>query len=487
MDWSSIFFYTHFALAVLASIRIIYSRRSSSAALAWLTLLYALPVFGLLLYALIGEPQLGRQRARRQADLLAFHTEFADRFLPPDTIPLCDIRFRQLSEFIKKECYFAALSGNRVQLLQNTDSMLNSMIADIHAAKHCCLLGFYIIDVEGRIEALMRALISAATRGVRCQILADSVGSKNFWESDWPQRLQKAGVEVTAALPVGIASSLWVRSDLRNHRKIMVVDYHIAYTGSYNLVDPKLFKQQSGVGEWIDAMMRCEGMVAQQLAAIFYGDWAVENDYNLKATLTQLNGYLQEMPDYIEMQQLGGDLLQTLPSQPGSDQALIYDVITAALYRAQSQIMICSPYFVPDEALLNALITAAKRGVAVKLIMPKHNDSRLVYYASRAYYQSLLDAGVEILMYQGGLLHTKTVLVDRQFALFGTANMDMRSFYLNLEVTIAVYTTDAIAQIERLLEDYLADCQPVELSKWQTRGRLQRFLERCVRLISPLL
>ena len=218
---------------------------------------------------------------------------------------------------------------------------------------------------------------------------------------------------------------------------------------------------------------------------MFYGDWAVENDHNLTATLERLNGYVDEMPPRAPAS--GGSQLQVVPSQPGGDTALVYDVLCNALNVAQERVVISTPYFVPDEALLNTLIITARRGVEVVLILPRRVDSRLVRYASRAYYQPLLDAGVRLKMYDGGLLHTKAVVIDGRFALFGTVNMDMRSFYLNLELSLAVYTPETVAAIGALLDGYLKDSEAVSLKKWQQRRRVQRFIERCVRLVSPLL
>ena len=477
----------HFLLAVSIALRVIYSRRASSAALAWLTALFAFPVLGVLTYLLIGEPKLGRERAKRSAELRNFHSAFVERFLPPPGEPNCETRFRQIARLVQSEAGNRTTSGNETQLLIDTDTILRAFVADIDAAQHCCLLEFYIVEGTGRVVPVLEALIQAAARGVRCQLLADALGSSSFWRSAWPERLRTAGVEVTEALPVGVLKSLWVRSDLRNHRKILVVDYRIAYTGSYNLVDPQLFKQNAGVGEWVDAVMRCEGVIAQELAAMFYGDWAVENDHNLTATLERLTGYIDEMPPRLAQETAGGTLLQVIPSQPGSDTALVYDVLCNALNVAQTRVVISTPYFVPDEALLNTLIITARRGVEVELILPRRVDSRLVRYASRAYYQPLLDAGVRLKMYGGGLLHTKAVVIDDRFALFGTVNMDMRSFYLNLELSLAVYTPETVAAISALLDGYLKESEAVELKKWQQRRGVQRFIERCVRLISPLL
>ena len=485
MYWTELLVLFHFCLSVTIALRVIYSRRTSSAALAWLTALFAFPILGVITYLLIGEPKLGRERAKRHAELLAFHDAFADRFLPPPCEPASETRFRQIARLIQGEARYVPTGGNQTRLLADTDAILRAFTADIHAAQHCCLLAFYIVEGSGRVEAVLEALMQAAERGVRCQLLADALGSSSFWRSPWPQRLRDAGVEVTEALPVGVLKSLWVRSDLRNHRKILVVDYRIAYTGSYNLVDPRLFKQNAGVGEWVDAVMRCEGPIAQELAAMFYGDWAVENDHNLSATLERLNGYVDEMPPRAPAS--GGSQLQVVPSQPGGDTALVYDVLCNALNVAQERVVISTPYFVPDEALLNTLIITARRGVEVVLILPRRVDSRLVRYASRAYYQPLLDAGVRLKMYDGGLLHTKAVVIDGRFALFGTVNMDMRSFYLNLELSLAVYTPETVAAIGALLDGYLKDSEAVSLKKWQQRRRVQRFIERCVRLVSPLL
>ena len=485
MYWTELLVLFHFCLSVTIALRVIYSRRTSSAALAWLTALFAFPILGVITYLLIGEPKLGRERAKRHAELLAFHDAFADRFLPPPCEPASETRFRQIARLIQGEARYVPTGGNQTRLLADTDAILAAFTADIHAAQHCCLLAFYIVEGSGRVEAVLEALMQAAGRGVRCQLLDDALGSSSFWRSPWPQRLRDAGVEVTEALPVGVLKSLWVRSDLRNHRKILVVDYRIAYTGSYNLVDPRLFKQNAGVGEWVDAVMRCEGPIAQELAAMFYGDWAVENDHNLSATLERLNGYVDEMPPRAPAS--GGSQLQVVPSQPGGDTALVYDVLCNALNVAQERVVISTPYFVPDEALLNTLIITARRGVEVVLILPRRVDSRLVRYASRAYYQPLLDAGVRLKMYDGGLLHTKAVVIDGRFALFGTVNMDMRSFYLNLELSLAVYTPETVAAIGALLDGYLKDSEAVSLKKWQQRRRVQRFIERCVRLVSPLL
>lgn len=487
MSWTEGFLLGHFVLNMMLALRVIYSRRESSAAMGWLVVLFAFPYLGMVVYVLIGEPRLGNARARRKAELLAFYASFRGRVaLPEMTFTEAPPRFAQIAHLSAKEAGFVAHGGNRVTLLTETEAMLNAFVRDIDNAKVSCLLMFYIVEGTGRVAAVLEALMAAAQRGVSCQLLVDDVGSRPFVNSHWPERLRAAGVRVTNALPVGMFKTLLVRSDLRNHRKLLVVDYQVAYTGSYNLVDPAMFKRESGVGEWVDAVMRVEGPAVRVLSAVFYADWAVENDDNLKATMERIDGYFadEQLP---EVEARGQAVLQVIPSAPDGESAVVYDTLMCALYAAQQRVVITTPYFVPDEALLGALLNAARRGVEVVLMLPARNDSRLVGYASRAYYQLLLNAGVRLEMFGGGLLHTKTVVVDEAYALFGTVNMDMRSFYLNMELSLAVFDATTVAQVVALQEAYLAQCQRLSSTRWQKRPRLQRFLERCVRLMSPLL
>ncbi|UJF24534.1 cardiolipin synthase [Suttonella sp. R2A3] len=478
----------YFAINVVCALRVIYSPRASSAALGWIVLLFLIPFVGTAAYLLIGEPRLGNKRAKRTQEMQRFYDAYQRRFVGEKTPSNSAIapRFNQLVQLAEHRSGIGLDSGNDVELLHRADDMLISMRKDIEAAQYSCLLMFYIIDGQGRVNPVLEALMKAAERGVNCQLLVDDVGSSAFLKSAWPARLRASGVELTNSLPVGLLKTLFVRSDLRNHRKLLIVDYEIAYTGSFNLVDPALFKQEAGVGEWRDAMLRCRGPVVLTLAGIFYGDWAVENEHNLQETLQRLSYYKGIIGDYLPPS-VGEALLQVIPFAPDRETSVMYDTLVNALYHARERIIISTPYFVPDELLFTALQHAAWRGVNVTLIMPHRVDSWLVRKASRTYYKPLLKAGVNIAHHQDGLLHTKAVLVDDVYALFGTMNMDMRSFFLNMELSLAVYDKKTVAAIDGLLHSYLAQSCAVNLQQWEKRPRLQYFIERVVRLASPLL
>lgn len=494
LSWTQWLIIGHFVLNMFFALRVIYSKHASSTALAWLVVLFVLPYLGIAAYILFGEPRLGNQRAKRLAEINTFYDHFSQHVTPLFAYTDYAIakRFIGLSNLVRHKVGLSMSAGNRCQLLQDTDAMLGHFVADIHNARQACLLMFYIVDAQGRTIEVLEALIQAAQRGVACKLLIDDVGSSSFINSEWPARLRENGIEVTYALPVGLFKTLFVRNDLRNHRKLLIVDHQIAYTGSYNLVDPRYFKQNSGVGEWVDVMMRCDGPVALLLSGVFYADWAVENDDNLRLTQQYLQTTLADLnnqrpADTTQAPHAKDSVVQVIPSAPDLDNTAIYETILCALHSALESIVITTPYFVPDEMLLTALTTAAKRGVTVVIILPKNIDSLLVRYASRAYYQKLLESGVELAMFTGGLLHSKTIVIDQQYALFGTVNMDMRSFYLNLEITLAVYDHTSVANIVKLQQHYLSQCQDVQLSKWQSRPIISRFIEQCVRLLSPLL
>ena len=492
IPWGKILLVIYAVVLLLCVLRVLYKQHNIGTAFAWLLMLFAFPVVGVILYALIGEPRLGMARAKRTEEMNRFYGQVIERYLDgvhlEDTPSNLSPRYHGLGKMASCVTVIKITNNNAIALLSTTETIVDSMLADIEAAELSCLLVFYIIDPKGKIETLLKAVEAAAQRGVECMILADAVGSKNFFNTEWPARLAAAGVGVQAALPVGLWRTLFTRSDLRNHRKILIVDKKIGYTGSYNLVDPKWFKQGAGVGEWIDVMMRCTGPLVLEMAAVFYADMAVENDDNLNEVLDYLSGFVERIPTMLPDKMAAGNVMvQLIPSAPDQAERVIYETIICAIHMAEQKIVITTPYFVPDEPLLTALTTAAKRGVDVTLVLPKKVDSLMVRYASRAYYPMLLDAGVKIALFEEGLLHAKTMTIDSEYTLFGTVNMDMRSFFLNLEISLAIYDLGITAEVEALQQQYLTQSRLVTRQAWQQRAKGWGLIENTVRLMSPLL
>jgi cardiolipin synthase len=314
---------------------------------------------------------------------------------------------------------------------------------------------------------------------VICRLLLDALGSKPFLHSPMQRRLREAGVELAVSLPVGLLTSLVTRADLRNHRKLAVIDGEVAYTGSQNLVDPRFFKQDEGVGQWVDAMLRIEGPVVEALGGLFIHDWEIATG----AVLDELASTHDLRPLPVQ----GSVPVQVIPSGPIPRPLTILQLILGALYAARRELIITTPYFVPDESLLTALITAAQRGVDVTLILPAKNDSWMVDLAGKAVFPDLLEAGVHIAAFTGGLLHTKSITVDDEFALFGSVNMDMRSLWLNFELSLLIYDRESTVLIRQMQEGYLEDAELVSPEEWRQRSCPRRFLENAVHLLAPLL
>ena len=391
--------------------------------------------------------------------------------------------FEDLSRVVAHETGFHPTMGNKIRLFDEAGHIFSSLIADIDKAQQSCFLEFYIVEAKGRVVQVLEALERAAKRGVQCRFLADDVGSRVFLKSQWRKRLEEAGVEVVRSLEVGIIKSLSKRTDLRNHRKLVIIDLSIGYIGSSNLVDPVEFKQEADVGQWVDIMARLEGHIVSSLAVVFNTDFIfdkVGGDYSQET--------LQKFPGETPSKEFERDaVLQLIPSGPEMRTSPIYEVVVAALFGARKSITVVTPYFVPDEALVLALTNAARRGINVMLVLPKRIDSIMARHASEAVYDELLEAGVIITRYQSGLLHTKAILIDEDVSFIGTVNMDMRSFYLNLEVTLAIYDKAFNLRLRDTVNHYVARAEPLELERWKARSKLKRFKENVLRLAAPLL
>ncbi|WP_299792278.1 cardiolipin synthase [uncultured Shewanella sp.] len=462
------------------TVRVIIKRRSIGVSFAWMMVIYVIPVVGIVAYLLFGEQNIGKRRAQRAKDMYQPYADwFAQLYQIRQYRPnILSEHAQSISTLCENRLGIPSLADNDLELQSTPEQILSSLIKDIDRAKYSIQLEFYIWHPGGMADEVALALINAAKRNVSVKLLLDSAGSHQFFRSQWPAILEAEGIIIARALKVSPLRVLFRRLDLRMHRKIVVIDNSIAYTGSMNLVDPSCFKADSGVGQWIDVMIRITGTTVPLLNVIQSWDWEVETNQR----------QLPEQPSckpHTEPEKV--DMVQVIPSGPGMPEDIIHEVLLQSIYQAKHKIVITTPYFVPSENLLVALIAAAHRGVCVNIIIPHKNDSLMVEWASRSFFCELLTAGVKIHRFNGGLLHTKSVVVDESHCLIGTVNLDMRSLWLNFEVTLAVDDLSFTEKLNRLQQSYMDNAHLVDLNAWQRRPVYKRVFEQFFYLFSPLL
>ncbi|MCB1020592.1 MAG: cardiolipin synthase [Bryobacterales bacterium] len=469
--------FAHWLLVLLFSLRVMRRRAPVGVSLAWLLIIFVAPFVGVLLYVLFGEKRLARRRlaqlARSTPAILEWQRRLGERFGAPPAESARTALIERLAEGAQGR---PKLRGNNLALLTDADSVFDAMIRDIDSATTSCDAEFYIWDEGGRTADVADALVRAAARGVRCRALADALGSERFLRRPLARKLREAGVTLRSALPAGLRQALYSRTDLRNHRKALVVDGRIAYTGSQNLADPRFFEQNAGAGQWVDAMVRVTGPAVLPISGVFELDWALETAGALEL----------DEGERVEAE-AGSAAVQVVPSGPDSRPGTINQLFLSALYSAERKLTITTPYFIPDDALLGALEAAAARGVETTLIVPARNNSRMVRFASSAHYDGLLAAGVRIAHFNAGLLHTKSITVDDAFSIFGSANLDIRSLWLNLEISLFIYDQTFTSELSALQQRYLADSTLIRLEEWRRRPNWVRWAEDVFRLLSPLL
>lgn len=456
-------------------------RRAVPSAMTWLLIIYILPLLGIVAYISFGELHLGKRRVKRAktiwpsialwlAELKTYKRIFANEnsAVAAPLFELCEHRQG-----------IAGIKGNRLQLLTSTEETLQSLVRDINLACHNIEIVFYIWQPGGLVEDVTDALIAAAKRGVHCRLMLDSAGSRLFFLSTYPQRMRDAGIEVVESLKVNLFRFFLRRMDLRQHRKIVLIDNAIAYTGSMNMVDPRYFKQDEGIGQWVDMMARVEGPVSTVMGFIYAFDWEMETEKRLRPPPPDIN--------LMPFEQESGHTIQIIASGPGFPEDMIHQALLTAVYSARHQLTMTTPYFVPSDDLLHAICTAALRGVDVSIILPRDNDSTMVRWASRDFFAELLAAGVKIYQFTDGLLHTKSVLVDGQLSMVGTVNLDMRSLWLNFEITMVIDDDAFGGDLAQVQDDYIARSELMDPQQWAKRPWWHRILERLFYFFSPLL
>jgi len=467
----------HLLVVAAVTLRVTLTRHPPGSSFAWIMLVAGLPAIGVAAYLLFGERPLGRWRESRMRDFVSELPRWSAR-LPRSsetelqaTVPAA-VPVARLAERVG---HMPLIDGNRLLLLDDTQQILLRLIDDIDGASHSVELEFYIWNAGGTADAVQAAVQRAAKRGVACRLLLDAQGSRPFLRSAAATAMRADGVEVVAALPVKLWQLALVRADLRLHRKLALIDRRFAYSGSMNLVDPRCFKQDAGVGEWVDAMARIEGPAVAALAMVFDFDWLLQTGHEPAALEAPVPA------------SVGSARMTGVASGPGTEVNGNLRLILETIQQARHRLLLTTPYFVPSEALSLALQNAALRGVEVRLLLPERNDSPLVHYASRWHYDDLLAAGVQIRQFRGGLLHTKSITVDDTLALFGTVNLDLRSLNLNFELMLLVLDADFVPALVRLQQAYERDSAPLDPQQWRRRGRGQRIREGLANLVSPLL
>lgn len=469
----------HWTIVIALSVRVILRRRSVGVSTAWLTLIVLVPLLGAIAYLMFGELRLGRRRERRAIELADRYTSWVRQMTTHIADPAkFDADLVSITQQAHRIGGLPAMDGNDLVILDGCESVLRAIIEDIDAAERSIDMEFYIWEEGGTADDVLAALVRAAERGVSCRVLLDSIGSGRFLAGRSACDARRAGVRIVEALPARVLRTLRRRQDLRLHRKIIVIDDRIAYTGSLNIVDARTFKQTAGVGQWVDIMVRMRGPAVAQLEASVLYDWEIETGEDL------IEHYGIE-PGRGAVP--GSSVVQAVASGPGARSTAAYHTLLSAIFAARERLVITTPYFVPDETIEAALFCAVERGVDVTIIVPRRSDSKLAQLAGFASFGPLLDAGVHVALFNGGLLHTKAVAVDDRLALVGSVNLDQRSFWLNYEITLAVYDSGFVTRLNALLGRYLEDCDTIDADEWRQRGIVRRFCENTVRLFSPLL
>jgi cardiolipin synthase A/B len=470
--WAWGFFLSEWAIR-LAMLVVVPFRRTPAAAKGWLLLIFFEPWVGLLLYLLIGRARLPRWQRQQLARLPQAMASVAQRLANHPNVfhPEVGPALSKAVNLAETLGGMPILGGNAAELLADYNGTIARLVADIDSAAHHVHLLFYIFSDDRTTTPVVEALGRAVGRGVRCRVLADAVGSRPGLRTLRPT-LTAMGVEVHAMLPVSLFPWRKARLDLRNHRKIVVVDGRVGYTGSQNLTSAHF---KPGLA-YEDLMVRVTGPVVLDLQYVFAADWFVET-----------NEVLDSEAEFPCPRIAGGIPAQALASGPAFPTQNNQRLFVALVHGAGTRVVLTTPYFIPDEPLLQAMQTAALHGVAVHLVVSEKGDHPIVSLAQESYYEELLEAGVMIHRYWKNFLHAKHLSIDDSIALIGSSNLDIRSFALNAEVMLMIYDSGTVARLAAEQDRCLAGCQQLTLEMWQQRSFGRKLAQNLARLLSPLL
>lgn len=485
MNWIVVLQAVYFVVMLLAIVQVIYDSRNTTKALSYILAIVFLPVIGIVFYLSFGinyrkrkfySHKLLRDEQLRK-DVKTQSHEASDAAWKSSHFP---VKYRNLARFIVNANISPLTAGNKVTLLRNGEQKFPELLQAISHAQHHIHIEYYIYENDQIGNQLADALIERAKAGVEVRFIYDDFGSYLIGR-ELIARLQQAGVKTSPFYRIRL-HALAHRLNFRNHRKIVVIDANLGFTGGINVGDnycndtvekgPQLY--------WRDMHLRIEGSAVAFLQYIFISDWNFCTDDSLILSA-----------DYFPEKLYGDDrqpqMVQMVSSGPDSDLPNILFSLLKAIHAARQRIYITTPYFIPGDALKDALMMAAKSGVDVRLLVPLDSDSKVVNTAAKSYYSDLLAVGIRIFQYEKGFIHTKSIVIDDDLVIMGTANMDIRSFDINFEVNVLIYGHVLAKELAEVFAEDVADALEIDPKAWLNRSALLNFWERVVRLFSPMM
>ena len=466
-----------YTIKVLA-IGVLPSNRKPSSAMAWLILILIIPFAGFIVFLFLGRTNVGAKRLARQREAEAAVRAATDR-LP--VAPIAGPVYLGSVATLNRELGSLPLQGgNHVELIPGYVDAIEQMTEAVAAAVSTVEVEFYIAAWDDVTSPFFDELVAAADRGVTVRFLFDHMGSRGIaGHKEFVAKLDSSKIQWHHMLPVRPFKGQFQRPDLRNHRKLLVVDGRIGFMGSQNLIEPGYNRPKNHAGgrEYVELVARIDGPSVNALRAVFAQDWYIEAHERMGDEI---------VPDTVT-HHADGIAAQVLPSGPGYVTENNLRLFTALIYSAQRRLSMTSPYFVPDEPLLYAVTTAARRGVDVELFVSEVGDQFMVFHAQCSYYAALLEAGVRIYLYPSpAVLHSKYFSIDDDVAVIGSSNMDMRSFALNYEVSLMVTGGDIVQRFREVEDSYREVSRELTLEEWRGRSRRATYVDNAMRLTSAL-
>lgn len=469
------------AVAIPIIISIIYDKREPVKSLSWILVVVFLPFIGSFLYFSLGQDLRKRKIFHRKhiedfqyTDYIIYRQMYEINSLIFDG-GVDSIFHRDIGTLLLNNNRAPLFRDEKVEVLSDGRSCFDSIIEALQEARIFIHFEFYIIRDDKIGNEIADILCQKSREGVEVRIIYDGVGSWGL-SKKYINKLRDAGVEIYPFMPV-ILPKFTNHINYRNHRKIIVVDGKVGFTGGMNVAD-KYIEGLSHIGIWRDLHLKIEGKSIATLQRIFMVDWSFVSG-------KKLNVSVKYFPPFKKIE--GGIATQIASSGPDSEWATIMQAFFAAITKAKEYIHIATPYFTPNPQILTALKVAALCGIDVKLIIPGNSDSKLVLWATRSFITELINSKVKVYFYRGGFIHSKLLLVDGEFCSVGSANMDIRSFDDNFEVTAFIYDKAKSEELEQIFQEDLSNSRRVIKRWWLNRPLLHRFYESMARLLSPLL